>query len=185
MKFLNIKLLFLICFFTSSNWALSQKYMTKTGYAYFISKTDAIDIDANNRQVAAIANKENGEIVVIVPIKSFEFTLATADTHFNDTYMESDLYPKATFKGIVSKLKEIDLSVDGEYPAIAEGVLSIHGKSNDIKKEGKLIVKKGTISIQCNFDVLLTDYDIKVPNAVKNRVAEKVDIKLDLILTSM
>jgi hypothetical protein len=156
--------------------------MTKTGRAYFISKTVAIDIDANNKQVATIIDVKSGEIAVIVLIKAFEFTLATADGHFNDTYMESDLYPKATFKGKVPQLPSIDLTVDGEYNVTAEGDLNIHGQSRNIKKEGKLIVKKGKISIQCNFDVLIGDYNIKVPASVKNRVAENIDIKLDMTL---
>jgi hypothetical protein len=160
----------------------AQKYMTKTGHAYFMSHTDAIDIDANNNQVAAIVDSKTGEMVVIVLIKSFEFTLATADKHFNETYMESDLYPKATFKGIVQQLKEIDLSKDGSYDVTAEGNLTIHGQSRAIIQAGKLEVKDGQLLITCNFSVLIDDYKIEIPNSVENRVAKTVSIKCDFTL---
>lgn len=160
----------------------AQKFMTKTGHAYFISHTDAIDIDGNNNQVSAILDASTGEIVVIVLVKSFEFTLATADKHFNETYMESDIYPKAMFKGNVPLLKDIDLSKDGNYEVIADGNLTIHGQTNPIKQSGKIVVSNGKINIKSDFNVLIDDYKIVVPKTVENRVAKKVDIKLDMTL---
>jgi polyisoprenoid-binding protein YceI len=160
----------------------AQKYLTKTGHAYFMSHTDAIDIDANNNQVAAIVDSKTGEMVVIVLIKSFEFTLATADKHFNETYMESDLYPKATFKGVVKQLKDIDLSKDGSYDVTAEGNLTIHGQTRAIVQAGKLEVKGGQLFITCNFSVLIDDYKIEIPKSVEERVAKTVDIKCDFNL---
>jgi hypothetical protein len=160
----------------------ATKFMTKTGTAYFISHTDAIDIDGTNNQVAAIADTETGDLVVIVLIKAFEFTLATADKHFNETYMESDHFPKSTFKGNVPLLKDIDLSKDGEYEATAEGELTIHGQTHTVKETGKLFVKDGSIRIDCNFRVLIDSYKIEVPRTVKDRVAQEVDVKIKLIL---
>lgn len=161
----------------------AQKYLTKTGHAYFMSHTNAIDIDGNNNQAAAILDAETGEMVVIVLIKAFEFTLATADKHFNETYMESDQFPKATFKGTVPGLKEIDLSKNGKYDVIAEGNLTIHGETNKISKPGNIEVKNGEITLNCNFSVLIDDYKIKVPKSVEDRVAKEVDIKLNMKLS--
>lgn len=158
--------------------------MTKTGHAYFMSHTDVIDIDGNNYQVAGIVDVGTGELVIIVLIKAFEFTLATADKHFNETYMESDEYPKAIFKGKIPALTGLDLSKNGEYPATAEGTLTIHGQTNKIRKKGKLIIKNGTIGIECNFDVMIGDYKITVPKSVENRVAKLINIEIDMTLTS-
>lgn len=160
----------------------AQQYITKTGHAYFMSHTDAIDIDGNNHQVAAIANAETGEVVFIVLIKAFEFTLATADKHFNETYMESDEFPKATFKGKIPMLSGIDLSKDGEYTVTAEGMLTIHGQTLPVAKEGKLIVKNGTIALESDFQVSITDYKIEVPRSVEHRVAKIVDVHIDMVM---
>lgn len=175
-------LCFLIIAFQLISPLHAQKYMTKTGHAYFISHTDAIDIDGNNNQVSAILDVQTFDIVTIVLIKSFEFTLATADKHFNETYMESDIYPKANFKGKIPLLKDIDLSKNGSYEVVAEGDLTIHGQTKQIKQPGTLEVKNGNLLIKCNFSVLIDDYKIVVPKSVENRVAQKVDIKLDLNL---
>jgi hypothetical protein len=161
-----------------------KKYLTKTGHAYFISQTDAIDIDAHNYQVAAILDTETGEFVVIVLIKAFEFSLATADKHFNETYMESDRYPKAVFRGKISDFTVFDLSKKGEYEAKAVGNLTIHGQTQSIEKTGKLIVKENTIHIDCDFEVLIDDYKIEVPKSVKERVAKKVQVEIEMSLSS-
>ncbi|MBN1117204.1 MAG: YceI family protein [Bacteroidales bacterium] len=184
MKYLTIKFFCILSLsLLAFNSANAQKYMTKTGHAYFMSHTDAIDIDGNNYQVAAIADTETGELVVIVLIKAFEFTLATADKHFNETYMESDEFPKAIFKGSVPELKAIDLSKNGTYDASAKGNLTIHGESNPVEKTGTLEIKDGNILINCDFNVLIDDYKIKVPKSVEDRVAKEVDVKIDLSLS--
>ncbi len=161
----------------------AQQYITKTGHAYFMSHTDAIDIDGNNHQVAAIANVETGEVVFIMLIKAFTFTLATADKHFNETYMESEKYPKATFKGKIPMLTGIDLTKNGEYKVTAEGMLTIHGQTQPVTKEGKLTVKDGTIGLESDFQVSISDYKIEVPRSVEHRVAKIVDVHIDMVLT--
>lgn len=163
----------------------AQKYMTKTGYVYFMSHTDAIDIDGSNNKVAAILDASNGEMVAIVLIKAFELPLATADKHFNETYMESDDYPKATFKGKLPEVPDIDLTVDGEHEVTAQGTLSIHGKNQEINHKVKLIVKEGKLIGNCDFKVNIDDYGITVPEDVKDRVAKVVDVKIKMTLEPM
>lgn len=162
--------------------ALGSKYITKTGTIYFKSHTDAIDIDGTNNSVAAILDSETGEFVVIVLVKAFELPLATAKNHFNDTYMESDKYPRANFKGTVAEIKNIDLSIDGSHTVTVEGVLSIHGKDKPLKQTGVIEVKNGTISGKTNFKINIDDHSIVVPNDVKDRVAKIVDVNIELAL---
>lgn len=86
------------------------RYMTKTGYIGFYSHTPVEDIKADNNQVASILDSQTGEMVFNVLIKSFVFEKALMQEHFNENYMESDKYPKASFKGKVSNLEKIDFS---------------------------------------------------------------------------
>ena len=163
----------------------AQKYITKTGYAYFKSHTDAIDIDGSNNKVAAILDLSNGDFVAIVLIKAFYLPLATADKHFNETYMESDKFPKATFNGRVLEISKLDLSKDGEYPVTVEGTLSIHGQSQKVTQTGTIKAEKGALVSSSNFRVNIDDFAIKVPNDVKDRVANVVDVNVELTLTLM
>lgn len=169
----------LVAFFVNAN---AQKYLTKTGYVYFKSHTDAIDIDGSNNKVAAILDASNGEFVAIVLIKAFELPLATADKHFNETYLESDNFPKATFKGKIVEIPSLDLSKDGEYTVTVEGELTIHGQSKNIKQPVVLKIKNGELDGKCTFQVNINDFAIKVPSDVENRVAKVVDVRVEINL---
>ena len=159
----------------------AQTIMSKNGTAYFISRTDIINIDAINNSGASIIKKETGEIMAIALIKSFKFTLATAFDHFNEEYMESDKYPKAEFKGKILELPDLDLTRDGVHEVTAEGNLTLHGVTKPIKEKGTITVKDGKMSGECNFTVLLDDYEIKVPAMVKDRVSQKIEIKVSSV----
>lgn len=154
----------------------AKKYISKTGNIYFISKTEAIDIDANNYQVAAIYNSESNDIVVIALIKSFEFELATADTHFNNTYMESDKFPKAVFKGSVEGLNPTMMKKGEEYELTVVGKLTIHGITKKVSVLGKASLSREGINISTKFSVSIDDYNITVPKVVAGRIAKEIDV---------
>jgi hypothetical protein len=163
---------------TASVPVISQTYTSKTGVAYFISRTDVINIDGTNNTVAGIVKKESGELVAIALIKAFHFTLATAFDHFNEEYMESDKYPKAQFKGKILELPGLDLSKDGVHEVTAEGDLTIHGVTKAVRERGTITVKGGVATGETTFTVLLDDYGIKVPALVRDRVSPEIEVRL-------
>ena len=158
-------------------------YFTKTGQITFKSHTDALDIEGKNSQVTSFLNVENGEIVFQLLIKSFKFTLATAEEHFNETYMESDKFPKASLKGTIVNKGEINLAVNGTYKVIVKGDLTIHGVTKPIEQQGTLVVKDGVIKASSEFKISIDDYAIKVPKLVEDRVAKTVDVKIEMDYT--
>ena len=158
-----------------------DKYYTRTGHVYFLSHTDVIDIDGNNNQVTSFLNVKSGEMVFAVLIKSFEFTLATAKEHFNESYMESHIYPKSKFKGTIKEIENTDLTKNGVYEVTVEGDLTIHGVTKPVSEPGMLEVKDGKIYGKSTFKVAIDDYAIKVPKIVEDRVAKIVDVEIDMV----
>jgi polyisoprenoid-binding protein YceI len=171
-----IFIVFILCAIHSNSQNL---FFTRSGQIRFISKTDAIDIEGVNDNVTTFFNAENGEVVVQLLIKSFKFTLATAEEHFNDTYMESDKYPRASFKGIVSNLDEINPAENGTYSAKVDGDLTIRGITKPVSQTGEVTVKDGKIVAKASFQVDIDDYKIKVPRLVEDRVAQTVDVSVN------
>jgi polyisoprenoid-binding protein YceI len=162
-----------------------DRYSTKTGTIYFMSHTDAIDIDGTNRQVVSIIDIKTGDMVFNLLVKSFEFTLATASEHFNETYMESHKYPKASFKGKIKDISKIDLTKNGKYDVVVDGDLTIHGVTKPVSEKGTLEVKNGEIIAASAFKVSIDDYKITVPKLVEDRVAKIVDVKVNLTYKPM
>src|SRR6186997_2075554 len=87
---------------TANVTAYSQKYFTKNGLISFFSKAQLENIKADNNQVLSTIDVATGSIQFSVLINGFHFPKATMEEHFNEDYMESGKYPKATFKGKIT-----------------------------------------------------------------------------------
>lgn len=160
----------------------AQKYFTKTCSVYFLSKAPLETIEGTNKAVSCVWDSQTGGIVFSVQIKSFVFDKQLLQEHFNENYMESDKYPKATFKGNVTNMASINLNKDGEYDAKAAGQLTIHNVTHDVNFMGKISVKGGKISLRSDTSVLLADYNIAIPGAVKDKISKDVKIKVNCTL---
>ncbi len=159
-----------------------QNYVTKTGHIKFYSETPIESIEANNHAVNSALNVKSGDFVFKVLIKSFEFEKALMQEHFNENYMESDKFPNALFKGTIANIADIDLRKAGTYDAIVKGDLTIHGVTKAVEEKGTLIVNDGTIQAKSVFKVLLEDYEIKVPGAVKKQISESIEVSVNVML---
>ncbi|HSG68600.1 MAG TPA: YceI family protein [Bacteroidales bacterium] len=159
-----------------------QNYVTKSGHISFYSETPIETIEAHNRAVNSALNPGTGDFVFKVLIKSFEFEKALMQEHFNENYMESDQYPNATFKGKVTNAGDIDFGNDGTYDAVVAGELTIHGVSREVEEKGTFTVKAGKIQGNSVFNVLLEDYNIKVPGAVRKQISESIEVTVNVML---
>jgi polyisoprenoid-binding protein YceI len=98
------------------------------------------------------------------------------EEHFNENYMETDKFPKATFKGKINDLSKINLTADGSYPVQVTGEITIHGVTKTITTPGTISVKSGIITATSTFRVKPADYKIRIPSIVKNNIAEVIDV---------
>ncbi|HTL07888.1 MAG TPA: YceI family protein, partial [Chitinophagaceae bacterium] len=112
-------------------------------------------------------------------VKGFHFERALMEEHFNENYMESDKIPKASFKGKINNLPAVDLSKDGNYPVTAEGELTIHGITKQVRVAGNLLVKAGLPQLQAKFMVAPKDYNIKIPSLVADKIAASMNVTVD------
>jgi len=163
----------------------AQKMMTKTGTIEFVSKTPLELIIGTNKSVACLYDTKTGSLDFILQNKSFVFDKQLLQEHFNENYMESDKFPKSSFKGTITNYTSINLAKDGEYDAEVVGKLTIHGTTKDIKSTGKIIVKNGKPTLISTFTVLCADYNIAIPGAVKDKISKDVKISVNCSLDAL
>jgi len=154
-------------------------YITRNGQISFFSKTPMENIDATNNEVTSMINSTTGEMVYAVLIKSFRFERALMEEHFNENYLESDKFPKATFSGKIINSDKIDFSKNGNYQATVEGELTIHGIKKPVSSTGTIIVAGTKLSATSMFSIRLADYNIKIPSLVADKISETIDIKVN------
>lgn len=161
----------------SSQLFSQERYLTKEGYITFFSHSLVEDIKADNYQVLSVIDKKTGEIAIQLLMKSFMFKKALMQEHFNQSYVESYKYPKATFKGFILNLKELDNQND---TAEIKGILTIHGKEKEISTIANVQILKDQINLSGYFMVEVADFDIKIPIVVRNNIAKTIKITFDL-----
>jgi len=156
-----------------------DKYFTKTGKIEFYSKAPMEDIEAKNKTVAAILDTKTGAVQFSVLMKGFEFPKALMQEHFNENYVESNKFPKSEFKGSITNNTLINYTKDGSYPARVAGKLTIHGITKDVNTTGTVKVDAGKIDLTSVFNILLSDYKIKIPSLVKEKLSNNIQIAVD------
>ena len=163
----------------------AQKYFTREGKVSFFSDTPMEKIEAHNQQATAVVDLSNGNIEFAVLIKAFRFEKALMQEHFNENYMESTKYPKATFKGQVVDFAKIDLKKDGSVTLKVKGTLTIKDVTKNVETEGTFVVAKGALSAKSAFKIAVSDYNISIPKLVADKIAKTVDIKVDAALAPL
>lgn len=178
-----MKTLLFIFLLTISMVAGSQeKYFTRSGFIGFYSHTALEDIKAENKQVSCLVDTKTGEMLITALMKSFKFERALMEEHFNENYIESDKFPKATFKGKITNFSAIDFTKNGIYDVEVQGTISIHGVEKEIKSTGTAEIKSGHLILKSKLLINPLDYKIEIPSFVREKIAENMDVTVDLNL---
>jgi len=155
-------------------------FTCRDGKVSFLSDAPLEVIKASSQGLSGVLNISDRSFSFLVSTKSFEgFNSSLQRTHFNEDYMESDVYPNSTFKGKI--IEETDLTVPGTYQIRAKGKMNVHGVENDRIIKCTLVVSENKIDVKANFTVFLEDHNISIPSIVNQKIAE--EIKLDVNLT--
>jgi YceI-like domain len=174
------KAIFGFIFFISVTIAEAQNIqITKTGKISFYSRSKVEKVEADNNEVSSVFNTQTGDFVFAVLLKGFHFTKALMEEHFNENYVESDKFPKSTFRGKITNLTAINFTKDGAYPVTAEGDLTMHGVTKKIISPGSITIKAGKIAAYSKFSIKLKDFNISIPSLVADKISEDIDITVD------
>ncbi len=161
-----------------------QKYYTKNAQVNFdaTSPSSPERVEGINRTAICVVDTKEGKIQFSVLMKGFAFERALMEEHFNENYVESTKFPKAEFKGEIKDNDDINYSKDGTYAVKVKGKLTMHGESNDVDTEAKIIIQNGKISAIADFSVKLSDYKISIPGLVADKVSKTAKIKISCSL---
>jgi polyisoprenoid-binding protein YceI len=166
-----------ILFLITSTFVVAQKYVVEKSKVVFFSHAAIEDIKAENKNVSGIFNSDSGEIVFSIPIKSFKFAKSLMQEHFNEKYLESDKFPKATFQG---KIVGYDRTKRNQNVS-SKGKLTIHGETREVEIPGTIALVGNKLQMTGKFIVRLADYNIAIPQLVWQNIAEKVEVTFDFI----
>jgi polyisoprenoid-binding protein YceI len=171
-------ILFTVLLIGINSNSFAQVYYTKNGRISFFSKTSLENINADNNQAISVLNIQTGVLQFSILNNAFQFPRAKMEEDFKENYIESDKYPKSTFKGSITDISNINSLKDGSYKVNVTGDLTIHGVSKNIITPATITIKDGKISATTSFKILIKDYNIRIPTIVTNKIAESIEISV-------
>lgn len=159
----------------------AQRLFTRDAKVYFdaTSKSSPERVDATNKSGTLVVDAASGRVEAAVLMTNFLFEKALMQEHFNENYVESSKFPKATFKGKIEDQSKVDFSKDGAYKVTIAGDLTVHGVTKQVKTPASFTVKNGKVTGSTSFQVALADYGIEVPSVVADKLAQEAKITFD------
>ncbi len=158
--------------------ASCQLYSTRSGFVGFYSKTALEDIKAENNQVYAIIDPAKQNLAFQLLCKGFVFPKELMQEHFNENYVESDKYPKATFSG--NYTGDVQTGKDGVYKVTVKGNLTLHNATKAIEAPATIEVKNGHLLGQAEFKVKPEDFNINIPSLVRDKIDKEMTVKVNV-----
>ncbi len=156
-------------------------YQVQSGKVQFASKARQEFIQASSDQLLGFLDISRETFAFKIPIASFAgFNGALQQEHFNENYMESDLFPDAIYVGKI--IESIDFSKKGSYEVRTKGNLTIHGVTQQCIIKANIHIIPGEIEIDAAFTVMLQDYNIKIPRIVNNNLSKAINVKVKAVL---
>jgi polyisoprenoid-binding protein YceI len=162
--------------------SFAQKKKTTTSATINFDATTAIDKlpKAENKTVVASLNTKTGEVAFESIIKSFTFGNPKMQEHFNGAmWMDSEKFPKASFKGKITNISAVNFKADGTYTATISGDLTMHGVTKPISTNATIVVKGKAVSTTSEFTAKLADFGVNGPAIGAGKVA--TDPKISVV----
>lgn len=169
------------CLATHIAGSESNLFYVTASSVKFRSEAPLEVISAESEKMQGVIDMAKRTFVFTVQNSSFQgFNNALQRVHFNENYMESDIYPLTSFKGKI--IEDIDFSMPGVYQVRAKGLLTVHGIVKERIIRAQLTTSKEGLAVESNFTVMLKDHNIRVPKVVHEKIASeiKIDIKAEL-----
>ena len=166
--------------------SVRQVYSIKSSKVIFKSEAELETITAESTALTGLVDPNNKNFAFSISNKSFEgFNSALQKEHFNDNYIESDKYPTTTFTGRI--IDDIDFKKNGLYVIRVKGMFKIKGVTKEELIKGTIEVSPAGLKLNTNFSLLLSDYEIRIPRIVNQKIAPdiKVTIQANLSLTTI
>ncbi len=161
--------------------ANAQTFNTRTGTIAFDATSALEDITASTSSASGAIQGTTGVVQISVNVKSFHFKRALMEEHFNENYLESEKFPKATFSGQLQGWNAEMLKKDGTQTLTVKGKLTMHGVEREVQNKAVITINGGAIvAANTDFTVAAADYNIAIPSAVKDKIAKTIKVSVKL-----
>ena len=159
----------------------SVLYRAENGHVAFVSDAPLELIAAESDALKGLLDPVKGTFAFQVATRTLTgFNSPLQQEHFYENYIESDKYPIASFSGRI--IETVDFMTPGQLEVRAKGILDIHGVKKERIIKCTLDIGQYQLEATSTFLVNLDDHNITIPKLVYQKIAEEVEVRVDVTL---
>jgi len=117
-----------------------------------------------------------GQIAVQMLMNTFIFEKSLMKEHFNESYIESDLYPHANFDGEILDF----VPKQEEQTKVIKGSFELHGAKKNIEFKASIVYNNGIYTLKGDVQLSVKDYNIKIPSLLSPNIADAIAVNFNL-----
>ena len=154
------------------------RFLSRASIEEFDGITERIDgyVLLNEPALAVDAHLDGTELFFEVDLASLDTGVGLRNRHMRDNYLEVKEHPYATFQGT---LDNVAAGAGGAFRVVTSGAMTIHGVRRDMRIPCEVTPDDGGYRVRCGFQVLLSDFDIKIPRVMFLKLANDIRLELD------
>jgi len=150
-------------------------FVERQGKITFFSYTPVENIQATNNKVLSFFDPETKQVAVRILMRAFTFKKSLMYEHFNESYIESDLYPEATLEAAVI---DFDQSLQSQT-RIIKGNFTLRGISRPVEIKTNITKEEKGYRFEGELEVKVEDHEIKVPRVLSANIAKKIQVSFN------
>ncbi len=143
-----------------------------------VGVTDRIDgyVLLNGPRLEAGSAPEGTQLYLEVDLASLDTGLGLRNRHMRENYLEVEEFPYAFLEATIERVEAVPA---GGFRVTAQGVMTIHGVEREMDIPCDVAERGQGYRVQCAFDLLLSDFEIKIPKLMFLKLANEVRLELD------
>lgn len=152
-------------------------FLTENSKAVFTSRAPMLTFSGESDQLNGMIDLEQNLLDFYLDLETLETGIRLRDKHMRDSYLETDSYPFAEFRGHLAQVPSFEDSDTASVVAV--GRFKVHGIEREIEVPGVLIRRSEGLLLSAEWTIDLPDYEISVPKVVFYELSETQMIRIE------
>ena len=149
------------------------------GSVAFLSEAPLEVFKASSDRLNGVLNLDDHTFGFSFQVNTFKgFNSPLQRIHFNEHYLETEKYPKATFVGKL--IGTADCNLNCEIIVYAKGDLTIHGITKFVTIPVNFKKGNNIITANTEFHLTLDDFEIAIPLILRSKIASVIKVSVDV-----
>lgn len=169
--------LVLLCFMSVKGIAQSGSvFYTENGFAEFTSRAPMLTFSGTSENLTGLIDLEQNLLDFYLDLETLRTGIRLRDKHMRDSYLETDQFPYAEFRGRLAELP--DFSTSDTVSVLAVGQFKVHGIERPLEVPGTIIRTDKGLELAANWTLRLPEFDIAVPKVVFYELSETQEVRI-------